>query len=100
MEGFNNSHPGPDLQPAQWTYLYEAKSIPLPNLLPGETVTIPILLRPQFTWGAGSGIISLSDQATAWSAMYSGGQAQISVSNPCTWGDLLENAADGSFQGP
>jgi hypothetical protein len=100
MQNFNDSHPGPDLAAGPWAYLFEQDSFPLPALLPGESVTIPIILKPVFTWGQGSGVISINDQSSAWSAMYLGGQAQISISNPCAKGATLETKADGSFQGP
>jgi hypothetical protein len=100
MQTFNDFHPGPDLEASSWAYLFEQDSFPLPALLPGESVTIPIILKPVFTWGQGSGLISINDQSSAWSAMYYGGQAQISISNPCATGATLETTADGSFQGP
>jgi hypothetical protein len=100
MQTFNDFHPGPDLVAGPWAYLFEQDSFALPALLPGESVTIPIILKPIFTWGQGSGLVSINDQSSAWSAMYLGGQAQISISNPCATGATLETIADGAFPGP
>jgi hypothetical protein len=107
MQAFNDIHngpgpgEGPDLTIGNAYYLYETEAIPLPSLAPGESMTVPVILIPVLTWGKGHGFLDMGAQTVAWSAIYRGGQASISIlTTPCATGDSLSVQADGDWSEP
>lgn len=93
----NSTSPGlKELDGKPWAWLYEGKSIPLPPLAEGESVTIPVTLKPRFSYGyPGAKYYSYNQAASGWSSLYYNGMAELSVlGGGCIGGDTLTVPAD------
>jgi len=77
--------------------LYLTKGVPLPQLQLGESIELPIVLLPHVPWGGSGGYTSQSVAMSAWSAIFQGGTAMISVQNSCSTSDSLTVPAAGAF---
>jgi hypothetical protein len=77
--------------------LYLTKAVPLPHLQLGESIELPIVLFPHVPWGGPAGYTSQSVATTAWSAIFQGGTAMISVQNSCSTSDSLTVPAAGAY---
>ena len=77
--------------------LYLTKAVPLPQLQLGESIELPIVLFPHVPWGGPGGYTSQSVASSAWSAIFQGGTAMISVQNSCSTSDSLTVPAAGAY---
>lgn len=90
-----------ELDGEPWAWLYEGKVIPLPPLGEGESVTIPVTLKPRFSWGyPGAKYYSYDDAAQGWAALYHGGTAELhAIGGPCVGGDTMKVPAEAILLG-
>lgn len=84
-----------------WAWLYQDKSIPLPALAENESVTVPVTLKPRFSWGyPGAKYVFFSDAVDGWSKLYYEGTAQIyALGGGCIGGVHLNIPATGVLLG-
>jgi hypothetical protein len=77
-----------------WSNLFEQVYLPIPDLEPGESVTVPVTLKPALKWG--TKYAGFSEAFEGWYKMYNGAEAQISVTGPsCLQGDGMTTPAKG-----
>lgn len=87
---------GTNPQAAGWGYptagtLFGNKSMLIPKLAPGESMTITVPLEPFFSWGfVGAKYTDQQEAAKAWQNLHGGGTAHFFVSNVCTDGEALD----------
>jgi len=81
--------------------LYEGKAVPLPLLGEGESVTIPVTLKPSLSYGyPGAKYYSYNHAVTGWSHLYYGGTAQLrAIGGGCVGGTTLTVPAEGVLLG-
>ena len=96
---FNNSiaSKNQQMKGGQTYYLYETMHVPLPNLAPGESQTIPVVLKPSLYSYWGAPWTSFNDAEDAWYTWYWNGQFKLSVFNACTKGDSIQGGPDQKF---
>ena len=86
---------GPDLKDGELYQLYEWRWLPLPNLALGESIEIPVVLKPVDLWGVQ--YTSSNEAKQAWAAMYYNGELSLAATNPCAIGDSLSLPAVQSY---
>lgn len=81
--------------------LYEGKAVPLPLLDEGESVTIPVTLKPRLSYGyPGAKYYTYSHAVTGWSHLYYGGIAELrAIGGSCVGGATLTVPAEGALLG-
>jgi hypothetical protein len=88
---------GPDLKDGGTYQLYESRWLPLPDLALGESIEVPVVLKPAILWGTPGGYAVWSEASQAWSSLYYNGTADMSASNPCAKGDSIQLPAVQSY---
>ncbi|MCA9826255.1 MAG: hypothetical protein KC479_12645 [Dehalococcoidia bacterium] len=80
-----------ELNGAKNARLYETEYIPLPRLDKGESILIPVILKPRISFGFPGAKYSSSGAASSgWSSLYSGGIATLKAGyEPCVEGTTL-----------
>jgi hypothetical protein len=77
-----------------WAHLYEQVYLPIPALEPGESVTVPVTLKPALQWG--TKYAGFDEAFAGWYKMYNGADAQAAVTGPyCLQGDGMTTPAKG-----
>jgi hypothetical protein len=78
-----------------WANVYEQVVIPIPELEPGQSVVVPVGLKPYLSWGKPAAkYFSFNDAMNGWSKVYNGADAEIVVTGPaCLAGDSLTTPA-------
>ncbi|MBE0610412.1 MAG: hypothetical protein IH609_13620 [Dehalococcoidia bacterium] len=81
--------------------LYEGKAVPLPLLGEGESVTIPVVLKPSLSYGyPGAKYYTYAHAVDGWSRLYYGGTAQLrAIGGGCVGGTTLTVPAEGLLLG-
>ncbi len=98
----NTTSPGlKELDGEPWAWLYENKSIPLPSLGENESVTIPVTLKPRFSYGyPGAKYYSYNNAASGWANLYYNGIAELhALGGGCIGGDTMSVPADAVLLG-
>ncbi|HLC35874.1 MAG TPA: hypothetical protein VJJ70_12875, partial [Anaerolineales bacterium] len=88
---------GPDLKDGQQYPLYEQKGLPLPDLALGESIEVPVVLKPAILWGVPGGYNIWSEASQAWSVLYYNGVLNLWATNPCATGDSISLPAVQSY---
>ncbi|PWB43707.1 MAG: hypothetical protein C3F10_09745 [Dehalococcoidia bacterium] len=90
-----------ELDGQPWAWLYEGKSIPLPSLGENESVTIPVTLKPRFSYGyPGAKYYSYNNAASGWANLYYNGIAELhALGGGCIGGDTMSVPADAVLLG-
>lgn len=90
-----------ELDGQPWAWLYEGKVLPLPPLAENESVTIPVILKPRFSYGyPGAKYYSYNQAATGWSHLYYGGIAELdALGGGCVGGAILKTPAEAVLLG-
>lgn len=90
-----------ELDGEAWAWLYEGNVLPLPPLAENESVTIPVILKPRFSYGyPGAKYYSYNDAASGWSRLYYGGIAELhAIGGGCVGGAILKTPADAVLLG-
>jgi hypothetical protein len=88
---------GPDLKDGELYPLYEQKGLPLPDLALGESIEVPVVLKPAILWGVPGGYNIWSEASQAWSVLYYNGVLSLSATNPCAKGDSITLPAVQSY---
>jgi hypothetical protein len=90
-----------ELDGQAWAWLYETKAIPVPPLAEGESMTVPVTLKPRFSYGyAGAKYWSYNHAASGWSRLYYGGIAELqALGGGCIGGDELTVPAEAALLG-
>ena len=81
--------------------LYEGKAVPLPLLEAGESVTIPVTLKPRLSYGyPGAKYYTYSHAVDGWSHLYYGGIAELrAIGGACVGGATLTVPAEATLVG-
>ena len=81
--------------------LYEQKFIPLPPLEENESITIPVTLKPRFSYGyAGAKYWSYDHAANGWWRLYQGGVVKLqAIGSSCIGSDTLSVPAEAAVLG-
>ncbi len=93
--------PGLNLDGKSWAWLYSQRLVTLPALDEGESVEIPLILKPRLDWGfSGAKYGSYNEAAIAWSNLYNQAVAEMAVlGNSCAGSDFLTAPATSSVVG-
>lgn len=84
-----------------WPRVYEGTAAPIPSLAPGESTEVPIVLKPNLSYGFPLAKYWNWDDAFAgWQKVYLGSDVRLIVAgNACVDGDLLVTPATSNLVG-
>lgn len=88
---------GPDLKNGEVYQLFEWRWLPLPDLGLGESIEVPVVLKPAILWGIPGGYNIWSEASQAWSVLYYNGKLGLSAGGPCAVGDSISLPAVQSY---